>query len=210
MRLDGVTTLDRDEMSKTLARASASPSQAVSRGVTDSDETLLGRITVGDSTAMETLAARYWGPLFAYAFRFSGGDRALAEDAVQDAFLRILKQRSYRPPAPARPWIYRIATNCVLDRIRGERRPEPLGGDPAVASASADDQAILLERAECVRAAVAGLPVELRSVLVLRYSQDLSLAEVSDTLGIPLGTVKSRLHSAISRLRASQLMEVDG
>ena len=84
----------------------------------------------------------------------------------------------------------------VIDQDDAEPRP--------------DELALTAELQGRVRSAVAELPFEFRSVLALRYYQDLSLAEIGATLNIPLGTVKSRLHAAIPRLRNSSLVEVSG
>jgi DNA-directed RNA polymerase specialized sigma24 family protein len=89
-----------------------------------SDEELVDLVSHGNAAAMEPLADRYYASLVAYAFRLSGGDQGMAEDVVQDAFVKILGQRSYRSDRPAKPWIYRIVTNCAHDRFRRSSRME--------------------------------------------------------------------------------------
>jgi RNA polymerase sigma factor (sigma-70 family) len=174
-----------------------------------SDEDLLERVTTGDASATEIFATRFYPALVAYAFRLTGGDRQTADDIVQDALVKIITQRTYRPGSPAKPWIYRIVTNAAHDRFRRRARTE--SGDVAEledGNPRPEDAAITGERAERVRDAVQGLGFEYRCVLVLRYYQDLSLAEIAAALDIPVGTVKSRLHTAINHLRDSSPLEV--
>jgi len=133
------------------------------------------------------------------------GDANLAEDSAQEAFIRAWRHLpSYRPHSPFRNWVYRIATNVALDMLRRERETvdidtlslvSPDGGPEALVEGE--------ERGERVRQAVLALPPDSRAALVLREYEGLSYREIADTLGIPIGTVMSRLNYARNRLRES-------
>ncbi len=182
-----------------------------------SDEDLLGRYRdarrPGD---FAELLRRYSGELSRYLARYLG-DAALAEDVLQDTFLLVhAKCNLYQDGWPARPWLYAVALHRAVDALRRAKRLPRLRLDPTHA---ADEPGSLLEllagdgpgpleelqereRQEWVRESVARLPDPLRQALVLTYYQGLSYAEVADLLAVPLGTVKSRLHGAIARMRA--------
>ncbi|HLI52057.1 MAG TPA: RNA polymerase sigma factor [Thermomicrobiaceae bacterium] len=163
----------------------------------------------GDQPALSVLVTRHHGPLLGYLYRLVNGDRQLAEDLVQEAFLRLLRQRSYRAGRPVKPWLYAIATNLARDHFKSAavRRAGRDSDDSGVLLVLADtapgpeDHALASERGSEVRAALARLSEEHRVVLVLRFYQGFSLQEIADTLEIPLGTVKSRLSVGVHRLR---------
>jgi len=133
------------------------------------------------------------------------GDANLAEDAAQEAFIRAWQHLpSYQPRAPFRNWVYRIATNGALDTLRQQKETVDLDALPLVhPSGGPEARAEGAQRAECVRQAVLALPSASRVVLVLREYEELSYREIADTLGIPIGTVMSRLNYARNRLRES-------
>lgn len=130
----------------------------------------------------------------------------MAEDLVQEAFVRLLRQSTYRRGMPVRPWLYRIATNLAYDalrtrRRRGETEPDQSSREMPEGSPGPEAVALASERSRVVRTAIGALSEEYRSVLVLRYYQDLSLQEIAAALQVPLGTVKSRLSVGTRRLR---------
>jgi RNA polymerase sigma-70 factor (ECF subfamily) len=133
------------------------------------------------------------------------GDANLAEDAAQEAFIRAWQHLpSYRPRSPFRNWVYRIATNAALDTLRREREMVDVDSLPLAASDEGPEAAVEgAERGEQVRQAVLALPPASRAALVLREYEGLSYREIADTLGIPIGTVMSRLNYARNRLRES-------
>lgn len=142
----------------------------------------------------------------------TGGDRALAEDLVQETFLRVLHAiGQYRYPRPFKPWLYAIATNLARDHYkRAEMRYSDSASDDPMQWESANDPTDGIEErllsaseAQRVATAVSTLADHQRETIVLRYYQDLSLAEIADALGIPVGTVKSRLNLGLKRLRVS-------
>jgi RNA polymerase sigma-70 factor, ECF subfamily len=173
------------------------------------DEDLALRIKRGDTDALSTLVERHHSPLVGFLYRMTGGDRALAEDLVQEAFLRVLRAIArYEYTRPFKPWLYAIAANLSRDHFkraetrRTEAVPDEAMGQVADEDASPEGRVIAGDEAEHVAAAVAALPDHQRAAVILRYYQGLSLAEIADTLGVPVGTVKSRLSLGLRRLRA--------
>ena len=138
------------------------------------------------------------------------GDRAQAEEAVQEAFLRLWRFRDSMPAGDgARRWLYRIVVNCCYSLARKERgyedrkrRAEASGRDRTLGSAGAGPEEIVEEdlEAAAVRAAVASLPEPLRIPIVLRYYAGLSEKEIAVAIRRRPGTVKSRVHEARRRL----------
>ena len=131
------------------------------------------------------------------------GDANLAEDAAQEAFIRAWQHLpNYRPRSPFRNWVYRIATNVALDFLRREKDTMDVDALPLAASDRGPEATVEgKERDERVRQAVLALPPASRTVLVLREYEGLSYREIADALGIPIGTVMSRLNYARTRLR---------
>ena len=133
------------------------------------------------------------------------GDPQLAEDAAQEAFIRAWqKLPGYQPRSPFRNWLYRIATNVALDMLRRER--ETVDVDKVqlrTRTIGPEDSFDQSERAEFVREAVLALPPASRAVLVLREYEGLSYRQIAETLGIPIGTVMSRLNYARTQLAAT-------
>jgi RNA polymerase sigma-70 factor (ECF subfamily) len=166
-----------------------------------SDGELIARVGDGDANAFELLYRRYSRPVFALALRRLG-DRGRAEDAVQETFASIWRSAgSYRQErGPGAPWLYAVARNAIVDRRR------TLGAPPAEAVEEASGEAGPDERAESswtawrVHRALAELPEQERKLIELAYWGGLSQSEIADFLSIPLGTVKTRTRSALSRL----------
>ncbi|HUY77436.1 MAG TPA: sigma-70 family RNA polymerase sigma factor [Ktedonobacterales bacterium] len=173
------------------------------------DEQLLAAVLAGEMAALTLLVKRYQRPLTGYLERLLGGDWPLAQDLTQETFLRVLRQRDCRGQRPFKPWLYAIATNLARDHFKSaaSRRVAPL--DPLLAEnlvaeeAGPEEQALAQERGQTIMAALDTLSEEYRATLLLRFSSDLSLHEIADTLDIPLGTVKSRLTVGLRRLRAA-------
>lgn len=169
------------------------------------DEALARRVQRGDMEGLAQLIERHHSPLLGYLYRMTGAHRPLAEDLTQEAFLRVLHNiQQYRYPRPFKPWLYAIATNLARDHLKSAhtRRTTPLSHDHPTMLTSPEDAALASTEAEQVSRALAALPVHQREVVILRYYQDLSLAEIAAALDIPVGTVKSRLSLGVGRLRA--------
>jgi RNA polymerase sigma-70 factor (ECF subfamily) len=183
-----------------------------------SDEDLLVRFCEGRKEAFGILVRRYERELFGYLRRYLG-DSTLAEDVFQNTFLQVyVKSAQYEPGRPVRPWLYTIATNQAIDALRRQGRHQALSLDQGREESAEGDVRSLLEtlesrgpspvdaaegqeRKERIRASVDRLPDFLRQVLVLAYYQGLKYREIADILGIPVGTVKSRLHAALVKLQ---------
>jgi RNA polymerase sigma-70 factor (ECF subfamily) len=163
---------------------------------------LITRAQQGDRRAFGELVRRHREGVINVVYRMCG-DANLAEDVAQEAFIRAWQHLpSYRPRSPFRNWVYRIGTNVALDALRRER--ETVAIDALLLSTgAAGPEATLVgeERGERVRQAVLALPPASRAVVVLREYEGLSYREIADTLGIPVGTVMSRLNYARNRLR---------
>jgi RNA polymerase sigma-70 factor, ECF subfamily len=168
---------------------------------TTTDGDLIARVGEGDAGAFEQLYRRYSRPVFALALRRLG-DRGRAEDAVQETFASVWRSaKSYRRDrGPGAPWLYAVARNAIVDRRRA------LGPVPAEAVDEPSSDAGPDERAESswtawrVHRALAELPDQERKLIELAYWGGLSQSEIADFVGIPLGTVKTRTRSALSRL----------
>jgi RNA polymerase sigma-70 factor (ECF subfamily) len=165
------------------------------------DEDLLARVAGGDRDAFGDLYRRYARAVLGLALRRLG-DRGRAEDAVQEAFASIWRSaRSYRRErGPVAPWLYTVARNAIADRGRARiETPVEPADTPSDSPGPADraEQAWVSWR---VHRALEELPETERSVLELAYWSGLSQSEISDFLGIPLGTVKTRTRSGLRRL----------
>jgi RNA polymerase sigma-70 factor (ECF subfamily) len=184
---------------------------------TTTDEALFASVrNADDAAAFETLVHRYERELFAYLRRFLG-DAGLAEDVFQSTFLAVHRKRAkYVEGRPFRPWLYAIATNQAIDAQRRNRRHRMASldrairdGDGSFAASVADahptgDDTVAQRDAEAwLLAALDRLPEPLRRTLALVYRSGLKHREVADALGIPVGTVKSRVNTAIGRLQLS-------
>jgi RNA polymerase sigma-70 factor (ECF subfamily) len=185
--------------------------------IPETDESLLTRLREGERDVFGPLVRRYERELYGYLRRYLGDDD-LADDVFQNTFLQVfLKIAQYEPGRPARPWIYAIATNQAIDALRRRGRRADRGADAAsapdedgearplfellpAADAGPADHADRAEQRALVRAAVDRLPDLLRQVVLLAYFQGLKYKDVADVLGIPVGTVKSRLHAALAKL----------
>jgi RNA polymerase sigma-70 factor, ECF subfamily len=169
------------------------------REPTDSD--LIELIAGGDRSAFEELYRRYARAVLGLALRRLG-DRGRAEDASQEAFLAIWRSaRTYdAEKGSGAPWLYAVARNAITDGLR--RTPEPAADPPdePTPEPGPPDQAEAAWRAWLVHRAFEVLPEHERPVIELAYWRGLSQSEISDSLGIPLGTVKTRTRSALARL----------
>lgn len=171
--------------------------------------------SIGRDRTFEDLVREHKDRIYGYLCRLTNNSPD-AEDLAQDVFVRAFQSLgAFRHDAAVDTWLYRIATNLVIDRARRQRRaPQwlPLGGDPeaeepgwepADASREADPQATAQvgELQQVVQRAIRTLPVKLRVVVVLHDLEGLSYEAVAETLGCPVGTVKSRLFNARTALR---------
>jgi len=181
--------------------------------MTPTDEQLLADYLAGQPDAFELLVRRHSQELFRFLVRFTGS-AATAEDIVQDTFLQVhLSAASFDRSRRLKPWLFTIAANKARDLLRSRaRRPEvPLDARVGVdedesqrfldfladvehsPSASLEQE----EEREFVRSVLGKMPDHLREVLILSYYHRFPYKEIAEILGVPLGTVKSRLHAAV-------------
>ena len=165
---------------------------------------LVSQAQRGDRSAFGDLVRHHREGVINVVYRMCG-DPQLAEDAAQEAFIRAWqKLPGYKPRSPFRNWLFRIATNVALDTLRRERETVELEAvQLQTPNASPESSYDHTEQAELVRAAVLALPPASRAVLVLREYEGLSYRQIAETLGIPIGTVMSRLNYARTQLAAT-------
>jgi len=185
-----------------------------------SDEELLRRFRQGQREVFGILVRRYERELFGYLRRYLG-DSNLADDVFQNTFLQVyIKCDQFEEGRPVRPWLYTIATNQAIDAMRRVGRQQMASLDQSVGHDGDGEVRSLLdliesrssgplelaedeERRQQVRACVDRLPDFLKQVVILAYYQGLKYREIADILEIPVGTVKSRLHTALLKLQES-------
>lgn len=173
-----------------------------------SDEALVALVARGDETALGELYDRVGRVAYGIALRILRDDR-LAEDAVQEGFLAVWRSAStFRAErAKASTWVVTLVHRRAVDIVRREerRRAEPLEpmsvGETPDPAGSAEDEAWLGFERERVLRALAALPDAQREALELAYYGGLSQSQLAERLGIPLGTVKSRMFTALATLR---------
>ena len=168
-----------------------------------SDEALLALIDRGDDDALRELYDRLGQLAYGLAFRILRDD-ALAQDAVQEAFLGVWRAAGRFSAERAKPstWVLTLVHRRAVDLVRREerRRVDPL--DPAAeAAAETADTPDQLVRREAVRQALATLPAEQREAIELAYYGGYTQSELAERLGQPLGTIKSRMFAGLARLR---------
>ena len=183
-----------------------------------SDGELIAGARRGQRDAREELARRYGRRAFLFAFQLLG-NREDASDVAQDALLKFFDTlERFEAHRPIQPWLFRIVRNRAVDLTRRQsvRRADPLdelegSREPrSRAEASPERRAERRELQRRLWRAVHSLPRKQREILVLRDYQDLTYAEISSVLGIPKGTVMSRLHGARQALRAVVLDSLGG
>jgi len=169
-----------------------------------SDEALVALVSRSEESALAELYDRVGGIAYGLAFRILR-DESLAEDAVQDAFLDLWRSAgSFIPErAKASTWILTLVHRRAVDLVRREqrRRTEPLENAPEPTEGSAEEAAWLRLDRERVQSALAKLPDQQREAIELAYYGGYSQSELAERLGEPLGTIKSRMFSGLSRLR---------
>ena len=170
----------------------------------ETDDLLVGRTIVGDTAAFAILVERYKRPVYALAYRLLG-NATDAEDAAQETFVRAYTRlTSYQPGSRFGSWLLAITSHWCIDSLRRKRTlsleaaSEGRGDIGTPASAEEQPEAVALdrERQHEVRAWLDQLPAPYRAVLELRYWQDLSYNEISETTGLPVSTVRMRLFRA--------------
>jgi RNA polymerase sigma-70 factor (ECF subfamily) len=169
-----------------------------------SDEALLAQMARGEEPALAGLYDRFGRVAYGLAVRVLR-DRALAEDAVQDAFLGAWRTAAAFDPTrgAVSTWLMTLVHRRAVDLVRREdrRRTELLDDAPIAASETTDDAAALRAERRRVQTALAQLPSDQREALELAYYGGLTQSELAERLGVPLGTVKSRMFAGLGKLR---------
>jgi len=157
----------------------------------------------GDREAFDSLARLVGDRCLAIAYRIVR-DVELAEDVVQASLIQAWRElRTLRDPDRFEPWLHRILANqCYAEARRSQRRSAKIRLLPMPDRSYFDNTGAVDDREQLERSLLR-LTLEQRAVVVFHYYLDLPLTEVADRLGIPVGTVKSRLHHAIEAMRAS-------
>jgi RNA polymerase sigma-70 factor (ECF subfamily) len=173
----------------------------------DSDETLMLRVRRGDASAFEILHDRHRTAVFWLAMRILD-DRGLAADVTQETFMALwLNRDKYRPDrGRLRWWLQSIVRNRAIDLRRRAhddvpRTPPPFELTPA--PDSTEEEVLAGESRRELAALIDHLPAEQRTVIELAFYSGLTHAEITERLGVPLGTTKSRIRIALERLRLS-------
>lgn len=173
---------------------------------TEVENKLIVRAQQGDREAFGELVCQNQTAVIAVVYRMCG-DARLAEDAAQEAFIQAwLHLPGYQPRSCLRNWLYRIAINAALDVLRRERGTQEIDEDVFLIEDPRPGPEVELlqkEKAQIVQHAILALSETNRAVLVLREYGGLNYREIAAALGIPLGTVMSRLNYARERLRSS-------
>jgi RNA polymerase sigma-70 factor, ECF subfamily len=176
----------------------------------------------GDRQAFEELVDMYKDKIYHLGYRMLGNSGE-AEDVVQDTFLRVYTNLDrYDENQKFSTWIYRIATNLCIDRLRKRKpnysldaeMPDGEGADwysmlPAD-QGTPEEETVLSETQHQIRKAIDTLPEKYKSVVILRYLHDLSLQEIGDVLKMPVTTVKTRVHRGREFLRKKLEPEFGG
>ena len=175
------------------------------------DEELVARSIGGDSESFDQLILRWERPIYALAYRTIGREEE-ARDVCQETFLRAFRALPrFRGDAKFSSWLYRIALNLCRDWLRRERRTPtvqpPEGMDlmemavAAEPSESIEDLVARKDLSRLVEKAMALLPEEQRTAIVLKEYHGLTFQEIADLVGCPLSTVKTRLYQGLTVLR---------
>ena len=179
------------------------------------DAELFARYAAGEEAAFREIVNRYKNGLYAFLKQFLNR-RDLVEDVFQETFLQLFTSRdSFDTTRPLRPWLFTIAANKAKDALRKQQRTDaiPIGTIAEAQEMSFDDVLNALtadttmpyeklqrsETASRVRQIIANMPENLREILILGYFHQFSYKQMAQILSIPIGTVKSRLHTAVAR-----------
>lgn len=189
---------------------STSTSERTPAPADDPETQLMLRFAAGESQAFDELVDQCEAGLIQY-FVYLTRNRATAEDLAQDVFIRIFQAgKGYQPKARFRTWLFRIARNLWIDHCRREQHSAKNlsldattaeGNGLAATLAAPAPETRDRDEGDRIRKAIEQLPMEQREVVLMSQIQGLLYEEVAEALEIPVGTVKSRMHHALKRLR---------
>ncbi|GGL64493.1 RNA polymerase sigma factor SigW [Sporolactobacillus putidus] len=177
------------------------------------EKRLIRRVKKGDHQAFAELVDRYKNSVFAICLRMVG-NRQEAEDLSQETFIRAYKHiDQFDNDRNFSTWLFRIATNLSIDSLRRKKPSVSLDAELPGAEGLAlkellsggetmpDEQIVRAEMEKIIQHEISLLPEKYRSAVILKYIEDLSLKEISEIMGIPVGTVKTRIHRGREMLR---------
>ena len=184
-------------------QGSAAAAPATAAGAPSSDEMLVARIAGGDRLAMQTLFARYRTPVYRWLLRLVGNE-TVAEDLLSDVFLDVWRQAGrFQARSAVSTWLLAIARFKALSARRSRKNAELDEAIEATVADSADNPEVVLQkksRDQFVRTALTTLSPEHREIIDLVYYHDKSVDECAQILGVPSGTVKTRMFYARKKL----------
>jgi len=177
------------------------------------DQRVLKDFLEGKAGSFELLVRRYTSDLHQFVLRFTG-DAVAAEDVVQETFLQVYSSaRTFDPSRRFKPWLFTIAANKARDALRRRNRRHEVPFDATIGNendsgrrfldlisnedAAADEELLVDEKRGVVREIIESMPDHFGEVLILAYYHRFPYKEIAEIVGIPLGTVKSRLHAAV-------------
>ena len=179
----------------------------------------VARLKRGDPDALALILSRYQHRLYRFLLRIVR-DPATAEDLFQQTFLRIIERiNRYDARNSFETWMFSVGHNLAIDHLRRRRvisldDADEFGASPvhhiSPGGRDALQQLIESERGAILASAISQLPVIQRTVISLRFEEDMKLAEIAEVIGVPLATVKSRLVRGLERLRATVEMDLSG
>ena len=168
------------------------------------DESLLKEFAAGEQAALGELARRYEGPLLGLASGLLDGRTDMACDAIQETWVRVIRfADKFNGRSSFKTWLYRIAINqcrTVKAKIRPVVSPVENGNGDASPAPEPDEKAWLRDQ-------IRELSPDKRTVLLLCYHEGMSHSQAAEILEVPIGTLKSRLHAALTTLRAALASE---
>jgi RNA polymerase sigma-70 factor, ECF subfamily len=167
------------------------------------DEELMQKIVKGNAQAFEVLYDRYSALMYRFFYRMLGQNEALSQDFTQDIFLKIIEKPTlFDPNRSFKSWIYSVATNKCKNAFRDKKDVQNIDNQVFEHNENIeftiDSQAFEAH----LMTAIDGLDMSVKQCFVLRYLEDLSIKEIAVIVGIPEGTVKSRLHHTTKKLAA--------
>lgn len=175
-----------------------------------SDETLAYQVIKGNLVAFEELVSRYQKPIFKVAYRMVG-QKEEAEDLTQEVFIHVYQKITrFNPAKKFKPWLYRVAVNTCISRLRRKQKVVFLNYDDALTGnvtldairyPSPDKNIERHDLQQAVHQAVLEMPENYRAMIVLRYQLDLTNTEIAEVLGITRENVEVRMHRAHKHLR---------
>ena len=187
--------------------------QEPQRGMSDSDQIIMERIRDGDQQAVADLVRRFQHELLGF-FYHQCWDQLVAEELAQDVFVNVYRSRTrYQPTAKVRTYLYRIAHNLWIDHLRRQKHHMSIDAEmgerslkladilKAPGSPDPEEESRDKEIRTRLQESLEGLPEGQREVFVLANNHGMKYQDIAEVLGIPEGTVKSRMHNAVRALR---------